>query len=58
MDPSELLLLVKDAGLVGALIFMVHQGITGRVVPTSVIERIVSSVVEEVLEELRKSGHI
>lgn len=52
MTPSEILTLLNTGGLVAALVYGLHLGLSGRVIPRDLLDEIISSVVREVLANL------
>lgn len=52
MDAAEILTYINTGGIVAVLVWMVHLGLTGKVVPRDLLDEVISSVVREVLREL------
>jgi len=52
MEPQEILTIINTGGLVGALVYGIYLGLSGKVVPVSLLRDVISQVVREVLEQL------
>jgi hypothetical protein len=51
-DWQTALTAINTGGLVAALLYGLYLGLSGKVVPASLLRQIISQVVEEVLDEL------
>jgi hypothetical protein len=53
-DIQTILTAINTGGLVAALIYGLYLGLSGKVIPVSLLHQIIAQVVEEVLDELEK----
>lgn len=50
--------LVGNLGVIGLLAIAIYLGLTGKVVPSDLLESVIAKVVEDVLDELEKRGKL
>lgn len=50
--------LVGNLGVIGLLAIAIYLGLTGKVVPSDLLESVISKVVEDVLDELEERGKL
>lgn len=55
---DAVLRIVDTGGTVALLLLVVYLGYTGRVVPSSLLQTIISQAVSEVLDELERRGKL
>lgn len=53
-----LLRLVDTGGTIGLLLLLVYLSFTGRLVSVSLLEKVISQVVRELLDELENRGKL
>lgn len=58
MEATEILTLINTGGLVGALVYGIHLGLTGRVIPRDMLDEIIVAVVREVIAQLREERRL
>lgn len=58
MEATEILTLINTGGLVGALVYGIWLGLTGRVIPRDLLDEIITSVVREVIKQLREERRL
>lgn len=57
-DIDAILRLIDAGGTIALLLLAVYLGFTGRVVPASLLERLIPRIVEEVIAKLEERGHL
>lgn len=55
---DAILRLIDAGGTIALLLLAVWLGFTGRVVPVSILEKLIPRLVEEILEELEQRGKL